>query len=172
MGDVKFDVTKMMARKDQIVEQLTGGITGLFKHNGVDHLFGKGKLLKGKQVEFTPDDGSAVQVLDADNVILATGSVPVEIPPAPLTEGMIVDSTGALEFDSVPKRLGVIGGGVIGLELALFGVVWVRTWWYLKPWISSWRWLISRSQRIGQDPRSKASIFVLARWCWRKDQRR
>ena len=123
MGDVKFDVTKMMARKDQIVEQLTGGITGLFKHNGVDHLFGKGKLLKGKQVEFTPDDGSAVQVLDADNVILATGSVPVEIPPAPLTEGMIVDSTGALEFDSVPKRLGVIGGGVIGLEL---GSVWNR----------------------------------------------
>ena len=123
LGTATIDVSKMMKRKDEVVEQLTGGITGLFKHNGVTHLFGKGKLLKGKQVEFAPQDGGDVQVLDADNVILATGSVPVEIPPAPLTEGKIVDSTGALEFDGVPKRLGVIGGGVIGLEL---GSVWNR----------------------------------------------
>ena len=123
LGEVKFDVSKMMKRKDDVVEQLTGGITGLFKHNGVTHLFGKGKLLKGKQVEFAPQEGGETQIFDADHVILATGSVPVEIPPAPLTEGMIVDSTGALEFDSVPKRLGVIGGGVIGLEL---GSVWNR----------------------------------------------
>ncbi len=123
LGTATIDVSKMMKRKDEVVEQLTGGITGLFKHNGVTHLFGKGKLLKGKQVEFAPQDGGDVQVLDADNVILATGSVPVEILPAPLTEGKIVDSTGALEFDGVPKRLGVIGGGVIGLEL---GSVWNR----------------------------------------------
>ena len=123
LGDVSFDVSKMMTRKDQVVEQLTGGIAGLFKHNGVKHLFGKGKLLAGKKVEFAPQDGGAVQILDADNVILATGSVPVEIPPAPLTPGKIVDSTGALEFTEVPKRLGVIGGGVIGLEL---GSVWSR----------------------------------------------
>jgi len=123
LGGATIDVSKMMKRKDDVVEQLTGGITGLFKHNGVTHLFGKGKLLKGKQVEFAPQDGSAVEVLDADHVILATGSVPVEIPPAPLTAGKIVDSTGALEFDAVPKRLGVIGGGVIGLEL---GSVWNR----------------------------------------------
>jgi dihydrolipoamide dehydrogenase len=79
-------------------------------------------LLAGKQVEVTDNKGG-VTVYDAENVILATGSTPVEIPPAPLTEGHIVDSTGALSFDEVPKRLGVIGAGVIGLEL---GSVWAR----------------------------------------------
>ena len=66
----------------------------------------------------------SVQVVEAENIIIASGSVPVEIPPAPLTEGLIVDSTGALEFEEVPGRLGVIGGGVIGLEL---GSVWMPT---------------------------------------------
>jgi dihydrolipoamide dehydrogenase len=83
---------------------------------------GHGKLLAGKKVEVTAPDGS-VTVLEAENVILASGSRPIEIPPAPLTEDIIVDSTGALEFKSVPKKLGVIGAGVIGLEL---GSVWRR----------------------------------------------
>ncbi|MDL2424910.1 FAD-dependent oxidoreductase, partial [Pseudomonas sp. BAgro211] len=72
--------------------------------------------------EVTGLDGKT-QVLEADNIIIASGSKPVEIPPAPLTEDIIVDSTGALEFQSVPKKLGVIGAGVIGLEL---GSVWAR----------------------------------------------
>ena len=71
---------------------------------------------------FTDHDGND-KTLSAKHIILAPGSVPVEIPPAPLTENFIVDSTGALEFDAVPKRLGVIGAGVIGLEL---GSVWNR----------------------------------------------
>jgi dihydrolipoamide dehydrogenase len=79
-------------------------------------------LLKDKKVEVTDKDGKT-QVLSADNVILAAGSVPIEIPPTPLDGGTIVDSTGALEFQAVPKRLGVIGAGVIGLEL---GSVWSR----------------------------------------------
>ena len=75
-----------------------------------------------KKVEVTASNDKQT-VYEADNVILASGSVPIEIPPAPLEEGVIVDSTGALEFDKVPKRLGVIGAGVIGLEL---GSVWAR----------------------------------------------
>ena len=120
--EVNMNVAQMLKRKEQIISQLTGGIAGLFMANGVKSYEGTGKLLAGKKVEVTAHDGST-QVLEADNVILASGSVPVEIPPAPLTEGLIVDSSGALEFTEVPKRLGVIGGGVIGLEL---GSVWKR----------------------------------------------
>jgi len=120
--DVKIDVSKMQARKDQIVNQLTQGVAGLFQSNGVTPYEGFGKLLAGKKVEFTNHAGKT-EVLEAENIIIATGSVPVEIPPAPMTEGVIVDSTGALEFTEAPKRLGVIGAGVIGLEL---GSVWNR----------------------------------------------
>src|SRR5690554_4090549 len=119
---VTMDVKKMVGRKDKIVNQLTGGIAMLFKANGVTSFEGTGKLLAGKKVEVTGHDGKT-QVLEAENVIVASGSVPVEIPPAPLTEGLIVDSTGALDFTETPKHLGVIGGGVIGLEL---GSVWSR----------------------------------------------
>ncbi|GLR64460.1 dihydrolipoyl dehydrogenase [Marinospirillum insulare] len=119
---ISMDVKKMVGRKDKIVNQLTGGIAMLFKANGVTSFEGTGKLLAGKKVEVVGHDGQS-QVLEAENVIVASGSVPVEIPPAPLTEGLIVDSTGALDFTETPKRLGVIGGGVIGLEL---GSVWGR----------------------------------------------
>lgn len=121
-GDVSIDVAAMIGRKDQIVKNLTGGVAGLLKANGVTVYEGHGKLLAGKQVQVTKTDGST-EVLAAENVILASGSRPVEIPSAPVDEKVIVDSTGALEFSAVPKRLGVIGAGVIGLEL---GSVWSR----------------------------------------------
>jgi len=120
--DVVLNVPAMIDRKRQVVKQLTGGIAQLFKANGVTLLQGAGKLLAGRRVEVTAADGG-VTVVDAENVILAAGSVPVQIPPAPLSGDVVVDSTGALEFQSVPKRLGVIGAGVIGLEL---GSVWSR----------------------------------------------
>ncbi|NHH87074.1 dihydrolipoyl dehydrogenase [Cobetia sp. cqz5-12] len=119
---VEIDVAKMIERKAQIVKNLTGGISGLFKANGVTALEGTGKVLPNKQVEVTDHDGGKT-TYEAENIVIASGSVPVEIPPTPLTEGLIVDSTGALEFDEAPKRLGVIGAGVIGLEL---GSVWSR----------------------------------------------
>jgi dihydrolipoamide dehydrogenase len=119
---VDMDVSGMLERKNKIINQLTGGIAGLFKANGVTSLYGKGKLLAGKKVEFTSNDGE-VSILDADNVILASGSLPISIPVAPVDGKLILDSTGALEIDSVPQRLGVIGAGVIGLEL---GSVWNR----------------------------------------------
>ena len=119
---VELNVSSMIARKNQIIKNLTGGIAGLFKSNGVTSLFGTGKLLAGKKVEVTDFDGK-VTLYDAENVILASGSSPINIPPAPVDNDVVVNSTGALEFTEVPKRLGVIGAGVIGLEL---GSVWNR----------------------------------------------
>jgi len=119
---LSIDVKKMIERKDKIVKQFTGGVTALFKANGVTSIEGHGKLLAGKKVEVTDADGKST-VYEAENVILASGSRPIEIPPAPLTDDIIVDSTGALEFTSVPKKLGVIGAGIIGMEL---GSVWRR----------------------------------------------
>lgn len=121
-GEVKIDIAAMLARKDKVVDQLTGGIAGLLKGNGITWLQGSGQLLAGKRVEFTPHEGEK-EIIEAGHVILASGSKPIEISAAPLVDGIVVDSTGALEFSEVPKRLGVIGGGVIGLEL---GSVWSR----------------------------------------------
>ena len=122
VSSVTADVPKMIARKDDVVAGLTGGVASLFKGNGVTSLEGSGRLYGNCQVGFTPHGGKE-QMLQATNIILAPGSVPVDIPPAPMTDDLIVDSTGALEFTTVPKRLGVIGAGVIGLEL---GSVWNR----------------------------------------------
>ncbi len=121
-GDVAMDVAAMQKRRASIVRQLTGGIAGLFKANSIDGLVGHGKLLTGKKVEFTPTVGE-VEIIEAANVIIATGSAPIELPFAKFDDENIVDSWGALEFDEVPQRLGVIGAGVIGLEL---GSVWSR----------------------------------------------
>jgi len=122
VSDPKMDIATMQKRKDGIVRQLTGGIAGLFKAARVDGLVGHGKLLAGKKVEFTPVKGDR-ELLTAKNVILASGSVPVELKVAPFKDDQIVDSWGALEFDKVPETLGVVGAGVIGLEL---GSVWSR----------------------------------------------
>ncbi|RLA46328.1 MAG: dihydrolipoyl dehydrogenase [Gammaproteobacteria bacterium] len=117
-----INVPAMIARKDNIVKQLTGGIAGLFQHNGVTAISGTGKVIAGAKVEVTDKDGN-VQIIEAANIIVAAGSVPVHIPPAPLDNEYIIDSTGALDLTEVPGRLGIIGAGVIGLEL---GSVWGR----------------------------------------------
>jgi dihydrolipoamide dehydrogenase len=119
---LKLDLEAMQARKGRIVEQLTGGIEALFKANGVTALKGHGRLLANRQVEWRASNGE-VKILSAEHVVLATGSRPIELPQARFDGQHIVDSSGALEFRSVPKRLGVIGAGVIGLEL---GSVWAR----------------------------------------------
>ena len=111
----------MMSRKDAIVSQLTGGISGLFKANKVESITGRGKVISNNVIEITKPDG-AKENLDAKNIIIATGSKPIEINAAPFSKN-IVDSTGALSFKKVPKKLGVVGAGIIGLEL---GSVWSR----------------------------------------------
>jgi dihydrolipoyl dehydrogenase len=126
VGGLQFDVATMQARKNKIVKVSTQGIAGLLKGAGVTALVGHGKLLKAEggvhKVEFTDKDGR-VQILSASHVVLASGSVPTELKSLPFDGKDIVDSWGALEFDTVPRRLGVIGAGVIGLEL---GSVWNR----------------------------------------------
>ena len=122
LGSIGFDVAAMQKRKATIVKQSTVGILALFKGAGVTPLQGHGKLLPGRQVEFTAHDGTR-RVLQARHVVLASGSQPMELRSAPFDCRRIVDSWGALDFDAVPKRLGVIGAGVIGLEL---GSVWRR----------------------------------------------
>src|SRR5690625_1468823 len=119
---LEVDVPAMIARKDEVVKQLTGGIGQLFAASGVQVIEGSGRVLAGRKVEVTRADGST-ETVSAEHVVIATGSAPVDISAAPVDQEYIVDSTGALEFQQVPERLGVIGAGVIGLEL---GSVWAR----------------------------------------------
>lgn len=119
---VEMDVGAMIKSKDKTVSELTKGIEGLFKANQVEWLQGKGQLTGTNSVKVKPHDGDAYDV-EAKNVILACGSVPVEIGAAPLQKDIIVDSAGALDWEDCPERLGVIGAGVIGLEM---GSVWRR----------------------------------------------
>jgi dihydrolipoyl dehydrogenase len=121
IGGVAIDVEAMQVRKRGIVKQLTSGVEMMFKAGGITGFKGRGKLLAGNRVEVTTDAG--VETLVADHVVLASGSAPMELPIAKFDGQRIVDSTGALAFNHVPKRLGVIGAGVIGLEL---GSVWRR----------------------------------------------
>jgi dihydrolipoamide dehydrogenase len=122
IGDLKLDLAIMQKRRASVVKTMTGGITALFKANGVVGYQGHGRLLPGNKVLVTGADG-AEKTLEAKHVVLASGSVPVRLKNAPHDGKYIVDSWNALEFDAVPRRLGVIGAGVIGLEL---GSVWRR----------------------------------------------
>jgi dihydrolipoamide dehydrogenase len=119
--NAKIDVATMVGRKDKIVKQFTGGIAALFKANKVAAFYGFGQLQPGNVVSVKQHDGSTVE-LTGTNVIIAAGSESIELPFAKFGEH-IVDNVGALDFTEVPKRLGVIGAGVIGLEL---GSVWNR----------------------------------------------
>lgn len=122
VSKVSIDVPEMIGRKNKVVSQLTGGIKGLFTANKVEGISGVATISSKNVVLVTDHDGQK-QELNAKNIIIAVGSVPIDIPPARIDQETIVDSTGALEFQQVPKRLGVIGAGVIGLEL---GSVWSR----------------------------------------------
>jgi dihydrolipoamide dehydrogenase len=119
---LRFDVAAMQKRKAGIVKQSTQGILQLFKGAGVTPLTGHGRLLAGRKVEFTAHDGTK-RTLQAKHVVIATGSEPMPLRGVAFDGDRIVDSWGALEFAEVPKRLCVIGAGVIGLEL---GSVWHR----------------------------------------------
>jgi len=121
--EINIDVSAMLARKDGVVKKLTGGVSQLLKGNKVAFYHGKGTLYSGRQVEVIPAEGGEPVRLSAKNVILASGSVPIQIPNVEFDGKYIVDNVGALDFEQVPGTLGVIGAGVIGLEL---GSVWNR----------------------------------------------
>jgi dihydrolipoamide dehydrogenase len=117
-----MDVAAMQARKNKVVQTMNRGVAALLKKNKVAAYSGHGRLKAGNQVAIAVHGGDE-EVVAAKHVILASGSVPVDIPVAPVDGDRIVDNAGALAFDAVPKRLGIIGAGVIGLEL---GSVWNR----------------------------------------------
>ena len=124
VDNVSMDVSTMMKRKAQIVRSLTGGIATLLKANGIDSFHAHGRFAgQGKVELLDPQSGESTGEISATNIIIASGSVPIELPNIPFQGDRIVDSAGALEFDEVPARLGIVGAGVIGLEL---GSVWNR----------------------------------------------
>ena len=122
VGNRELDLPQMMKQKADSVGQLTKGIEFLFKKNKVDWLKGRGRIAGKGQVEVEAADGSKTTVA-AKNIIIATGSEPTPLPGVEFVEGKVIDSTGALALSAVPKKLIVIGAGVIGLEL---GSVWRR----------------------------------------------
>ncbi len=124
VDSVKIDIPAMQARKDKIVSSLTGGIQQLFKANGVVSFHGHGRLLSDKSVTVVnPESDEITETLSAQNIILATGSKPVELPHIRFDHQTILDSNDLLALQAVPKNLVIVGAGVIGLEL---GSVWSR----------------------------------------------
>lgn len=121
--NVTVDIAKMQVRKQKIVTGLTGGIAQLLKANKVTSIHGHGRVKADNNVDVLDSSGKVSQTLNAREIILAPGSLPIELPNIPFKPELIVDSTGALNFAEAPKRLGIIGAGVVGLEL---GSVWNR----------------------------------------------
>lgn len=122
LGDVRLDLVTMMKRKDAVVAQNTKGLDFLMKKNGITRVQGTAALERGNIVSVRGIDGSHA-TFPAKNVIIATGSVPMELPFLKFDEERVLSNVGALRIPEVPKHLVVIGGGVIGLEL---GSVWRR----------------------------------------------
>ncbi len=118
-----IDITTVQARKNKVVATLTRGIAGLLKKNKVTALHGKAAFAQADELTVTDSAGVVLERVKAANIVIASGSVPVAIGAAPVDGAYIVDNAGALAFSEVPARLGVIGAGVIGLEL---GSVWSR----------------------------------------------
>ena len=122
-GEVHLDIAAMLARKDEVVRGLAAGVAGLLARHRVTSLAGTARLLPGVRIEVTPLAGGPDETFAAKHILLATGSLPRAIDAVPTDGQVVVDSTGALDFPAVPARLGVLGAGVIGLEL---GSVWHR----------------------------------------------
>jgi len=121
---VSMDVAAMLARKDKIVDTFTGGIALLFKKNKVASMHGHGSFLSGGEMyRLQVKDGERVDEIEAKHVIIATGSVARPLPEVPFDGERVLDNVGALALNEIPKRLGVVGAGVIGLEM---GSVWRR----------------------------------------------
>ena len=115
-GSVKVNMDKLQDWKSGIIKRLTGGVASLEKGNGVRIIQGVAAFRSPKQLEVIGAD-DRVQMVDFDNVIIATGSVPLELPPIPVDGDFVIGSTEALDLREVPEHMVVIGGGYIGLEL-------------------------------------------------------
>lgn len=120
--DVKIDIKKMLERKDKVVGEVTQGVDYLMKKNKITRYLGTGRLASKTEVEIIADDGKK-ETIQGTNIIIATGSVPIEIPTFPIDGKFLVTSDHAINFETVPEHLIIVGAGVIGLEL---GSVWSR----------------------------------------------
>jgi len=122
IGEVKLNLSKMMKNKDKAVTILTKGVEFLLKKNKVTYFKGTGSF-KSKNDIVIKDNDNKETIIQTENTIIATGSVPVSLPGVEIDEKVIVSSTGALKLEQVPKKMVVVGGGYIGLEM---GSVWSR----------------------------------------------
>jgi len=116
-GDISLDMTALVDWKNVIVDKLNKGVEGLLKGNGARLVKGWASFLDGKTCNVTDSEGNKIAHITTENVILATGSQPIELPFMPYDEKFILSSTGALELDELPEKVAIIGGGYIGLEL-------------------------------------------------------
>src|ERR1051325_2914414 len=122
LGEMKIDLNKMMARKEEVVKSLTGGVGFLFKKNKVEHLKGQGRITGQNTVEVKSSDG-ATKSYQARRILIATGSAPIELPGLKFDEKNILSSTGGLSINPIPKKMILVGAGYIGLEM---GSIWAR----------------------------------------------
>ena len=115
---ISVDLPLMIQRKDKIIDEIGHKMAALFVHHKIDHIQAKARLLNVRQVEIIAEESGAHSILDAEHIILATGSTPINLPCAPIDNEYIIDSIAALNLDTIPKKLAIIGAGVVGLELA------------------------------------------------------
>jgi dihydrolipoamide dehydrogenase len=115
---VSVNIAQMMQRKNNIIDSLSRQVADSFAQYKIHRIQAQAKLLNERLVEIAPTDHSPVSVIEAKHIILATGSSPIDLPCAPIDKEFIIDSSMALNLDAVPKRLAIIGAGIIGLELA------------------------------------------------------
>ncbi len=113
----QIDLDKLRGWKESVVKRLTGGLAGMAKQRKVTVVTGKGAFASPNTLEVTAEDGSK-KIVSFDKAIIAAGSEPIKLPFIPHDDKRVIDSTGALELDGVPNRLLVLGGGIIGLEMA------------------------------------------------------
>ncbi len=123
IDNLEIDLSQMIKRKDTIIHSLNQHISDLFRHNKIECIHGQGRLLPERHVEVINKNSGKQSVLTAQNIILATGSHPTPLPCAAIDNEYIIDSSHALNLTTPPQRLGIIGAGIIGLEL---GGIWNR----------------------------------------------
>jgi dihydrolipoamide dehydrogenase len=116
--NIALDFKKMQARKEQIIFNLSEQIKQCFAYYKVDCIHGRGRLLADSRVEISSEGKTETDIFKAEHIILATGSLPMELSCAPIDNRLIIDSTATLNIEQLPKKLGIIGAGIIGLELA------------------------------------------------------
>jgi len=116
--NISMDMPQIIKRKDKIIDAISQKMADLFAHHKIDHIHANANLLNGRQVSVMPVATSTPSILDAKHIILAAGSSPIKLACAQIDNEFIIDSVAALNLDALPKKLAVIGAGIVGLELA------------------------------------------------------